>query len=134
MRLRRELREAATDHIEALGRFYSVQVRWRSNVVYGLAVPEERYVVVVPIETALDYMTALHEIGHVIAPRAWRRSSHTGKLVIPDSWDEINVEGAAWAWAARKADPEIVSIMSCKEWAELGRRFATYVHHWATKE
>lgn len=102
-------------------------MRWRADVA-PFAVVEQRRIEVPPIVRASDYLCALHEIGHIASKRAQRKDD------MPCGADEINVEGAAWAWAADRAMPEIVAKMSESEWAGIGSAMVSYIRHHALRE
>lgn len=127
MRLSPALRKEATEHVEKLCQRRGITVRWRPGVA-PFAVVEQRRIEVPPIVRASDYLCALHEIGHIASKRA-RRKNDTAKGA-----DEINVEAAAWAWAAGRAAPEIVAKMSETEWASIGSALISYLRHHALRE
>lgn len=73
-------------------------------------------VVYVPIiRTALDYMVAMHEIGHIVRNRE-------------DTWEVVD-EAMAWAWASMHALPEIVKRVTQAQWRWIGLAFTEYLKH-----
>jgi hypothetical protein len=121
-----EMRERAVDHVERLARRLGATVVFSSRAVYNVAqlnavVDYDTRRVTGPIITsAVEYLAHLHELGHLAS-----RSK---------SSDEVVDEGAAWAWAAKRADPEIMSRMTAASWALVGAAFTSYVKHYAVRE
>lgn len=118
-----DLRERAVDHVERLARRLGATVVFSSRDIYNavqlnaVVDHDTRRVVGPAITSAVEYFVLLHELGHLAS-----RSKST---------DEIVDEGAAWAWAAKRADPEIMARMTRASWALVGDAFTSYVAHYA---
>lgn len=128
MLLPRDLRKEAIEHVEALARRRNITVRWVRGTEHRAAL-HSREVWSPPITTAHDYLNVLHEIGHIASPKARRKGDTIEDM--NTTADEVAIEGAAWAWAAGVATPEIVAKMSERDWADIGRRYLSYVRHWS---
>lgn len=92
----------ATAHVEKLARTNNVMVHWRKGKVQE-AHESTSQIWVTPIKRQIDYLEALHEIGHIVDPtcRATNRSA------IP-----LSAEGGAWEWAMWHVDPDILPRLS----------------------
>ena len=95
---------ARADHVIELGRKYGINIFFSYHIVepkgwqnlHGYAYPEKRfrYIKVMRYWGPLSYMTALHEIGHVILGE--RKDYYTPQTVVAN-------EEAAWKWAFEHA-------------------------------
>lgn len=119
-----DLRERAVDHVERLARRLGATVVFSTRASYhrdeqldALVDYDTKRVTGPVITSAVEYFAHLHELGHLAS-----RSKST---------DEIVDEGAAWAWAAKRADPEIMARMTASSWALVGDAFTSYVKHYA---
>jgi hypothetical protein len=119
----RELdRVYARSHIGALARQHDVTVNWSTRGRKAAEAHIGTRQVWIPrrMYGVIDYLTALHEIGHVVAPIAHECSpadSLSGRLAI---------EGAAWGWALENADPYFADRMSGADWRSLLEMFSSH--------
>lgn len=80
----------------------------------------------------MDYMAAMHELGHVIDPAARKREVNfkaayingTGNRVI--KYELLILEAAAWAWAVKTAQPLILKALTPAEWTRIGKCWASH--------
>lgn len=115
----------ASAHVLGLAKRLRVEVHWEPRPEQWQAHDSTRQVWVPPPTDAHRYMVALHELGHVasrVARRWGDRYEEPGAQAL--------VEGAAWAWAAMVADPDLVAEATEEEWADVARHFGTYL--WST--
>lgn len=86
-----------------------------------MARPDTRIVWVPRVRTHMDYLTSLHEFGHVLDRRAAKLST------ADDTASEIVMEAAAWAWALRHIDRAVIGEMSESLRHEIGRCWASFL-------
>lgn len=86
-------------HVRTLANDGCVLVTWCDSWHDAEAWVELRSVTLPRIHVAADYLVALHELGHVLAPDAERLEE------APGMYGRLVREGAAWAWAASVALP-----------------------------
>lgn len=100
-------------HVLQLAAKHRITLFWLNEWGHAESFPEGRYALVPEISSAADYLVALHELGHVVSQVARRlvRSSTV--------YDYITMEGAAWAWAAEHADPELTGLLTASDWRVL---------------
>ncbi len=112
----------ATAHVLAEARRLRVEVVWKDKESQWQSHESTRLVWVPYPTSGHRYMVALHELGH-IASRVARRWGHR----YSEPGGESLVEGAAWAWAAMAADPDLVEHTADDDWAVVGRMLGTYL-------
>ncbi len=113
----------ATAHVTTLARRLRVKVNYRTR---GHEAHLTTRQVWVPRTTgAVEYLTALHELGHLASATARRR----GNQDYPALGVEVLVEGAAWAWASAVALPGLLAGMSTKEWSSVFAMLGSYVKY-----
>lgn len=117
-------RARAEAHVRTLGRKNGVIVRRVSTWEKAAARPDLRVVWVPTMRSAQDYLTALHEFGHVLDRRAAKLYSQGG---YEDTATELVMEAAAWAWGLKHADREVVGEMSEPLRREIGRCWASFL-------
>lgn len=86
-------------HVRTLANDGCVTVTWCDSWHDAEAWVELRSVTLPRIHVAADYLMALHELGHVLAPDAEHLET------APGVYGRLVREGAAWAWAASVALP-----------------------------
>lgn len=84
-----------------------------------------RQVWVPPQRGPVDYLVALHEIGHIASPEARRQFRHYAELLTLDH--ELCLEAAAWGWALQAADRRLLNWMSRKHWTQIHALLGTYL-------
>lgn len=126
-----DLRERAVQHVERLARrlgativFSTRACYYRDDQVDAVVDYDTRRIDGPHITSALEYLAILHELGHLTTGYTPDTPNYFGRKAIVD-------EGAAWAWAAERADPEIMAHMPASGWALVGAAFVTYVKHYA---
>lgn len=112
-------RARATAHIAKLAKTKNVKVRRVSNWEKGAARPDLRVVWIPKVRTHMDYLTAMHELGHVLDRRAAKLHGNE------DTASEIVMEAAAWAWALKHVDRTVTGEMSEALRREIGRCWAS---------
>lgn len=115
----------ANEHVLELGRKYGIRVRrvstwrkagafWSSRTVY----------VARDMLTQIDYLSALHEFGHIV----YQPSSKRVWAAPTDQKAELVCEAAAWAWALGNVDPAVVRRMSPTLRNEIGGCWTSFFH------
>lgn len=127
------LRQRAEEHINALGRRHRVRIHRTKTWGTSEADPDYRQVwIPARIRTGMDYLTSLHELGHVIDPGARRvRPGHEypGSFSSGNrqwGYDCLVMEAAAWAWAIKVAVPSILRTLTPAEWSKIGKCWASH--------
>lgn len=118
-------RSRAEAHIVDLGRKHHITIRRVSSWRKAGAFYSSRLVYVPrTIREPIDYLTALHELGHLIyrpsSMRVWAASS--------DLKAEIVCEAAAWAWALDNVDHRAVPKMTAALRDEIGGCWTSFFH------
>lgn len=113
----------ATEHIGTLAERHDVQITWTERPAYSYTT--HRSVHVPPPTTADRYLAGLHEMGHCVSQQALRFDRRWRKGTQFD--DEVLMEAAAWAWAARNALDALE--VPKRAWSVAGRCFGTYLAH-----
>jgi hypothetical protein len=124
---------ASRRHLHDLASQHDVALHWVDTWDQAETFAVIREVRIPWVEDGSDYLIALHELGHVIAPGA-QAFEATGRS---DVFTNLALEGLAWAWAVAVAITELVDpddwetpIMAL--WThyekELERRGATLPH------
>lgn len=118
-------RARAEAHIVELGQKHRITIRRVSNWRKAGAFYSSRLVYVPrEMKKPIDYLTALHELGHLIyrpsSMRVWASSS--------DLKAEIVCEAAAWAWALDNVDPRVVTRMTPALRDEIGGCWTSFFH------
>lgn len=110
------------DHVLDLASEEHTTVSWVTNWRAACAFIEPaRHIYVPSIRRPSDYLFGLHELGHVASPDAvdlWTRD---------DRYSIILCEGAAWAWAAAKADPRLLRHFRARDWNTVAYAYRTYL-------
>lgn len=126
-------RRSANEHIDALGRRHNVLIhRKRTWDTSEAEIIYRQVWIPARTRTGMDYMAALHELGHVIDPGARRReltyqSAHdTGAARRAIQYELLILEAAAWAWAVKVARPAILRTLSPAEWSKIGKCWASH--------
>lgn len=109
---------AAEKHLLALAREHKVMLHWRTRRWTKFeAHLNTRMVFVGKPTSAIRYLAALHEIGHIVSPVA--RSARRGHL--------LTEEAAAWDWALDNADPQLMPDDFGEIRRQVGRAWSTYL-------
>lgn len=95
---------AARRHVHDLARQHDVSLHWVEGWERSEAFAGIREVRVPWIRDGQDYLVALHEIGHVVAPGA-QALEETNRT---DVFTTLALEGLAWAWVAQVADRSLL--------------------------
>lgn len=118
--------ERMTSHIEAIADEHGIALRWVPDIygaqAYALTSPPLAEVPV--IETPLHYITALHELGHILSSNGVTEDEYAVHLEA-----RILDEAAAWAWAAKNADRSLLRYVRLRDWDDAAVGFFTYVRH-----
>jgi hypothetical protein len=110
------LREVAETHIQNLARRHKIHVRRTKDWMASEADHMTRQIFIPRVfKTGLDYLVALHEIGHLVDTHAEPIS-----YFAPGVGSALRDEAAAWAWAVEHARPEIVEAMTKTDWRRVG--------------
>lgn len=117
------LRLLAEQHINEVAENHRIYVR-RSKTWDTSEADAVTQMVQIPakIRTGTDYMTALHEIGHLVDPIAREHETRFSRTKGKRNLDSetLLVEAAAWAWAARAARPVILNALTKADWRRIG--------------
>lgn len=95
---------AARRHLHDLARQHDVSLHWVDTWEKCEAFALIREVRVPWIRDGQDYLIALHELGHCIAPGA-ARLEEAGTA---EPFTTLALEGLAWAWVAQVADRDLL--------------------------
>lgn len=117
-------RAAAWAHIDALAAEHSITVRVISGQ-HGEAHPTTRQVWVPDLRRPIDYLVALHELGHVCSKSALRFHDRFDKKGAHA--DRAACETAAWSWAVEHVDTDVLPHIGRGTWQRLGALWATYL-------
>jgi hypothetical protein len=114
--LNSHLREVAEAHVKKLARRHQIRVRRTKNWINSEADFVTRQIFC-PAEfrTGLDYLIALHEIGHLMTPDAEPHIFYE-----PGIASVLRDEAAAWGWALEHADPDLIEAMTKTDWRRVG--------------
>lgn len=112
-------------HVEQLADEHGITVTWVTSSWKAEAFPAGWHAAVPEIHGGDDYLVALHELGHVADDVARKRHRRTGR------YDEVLVEGAAWAWAAEHADPALARRLGPADWISVASGFTSHLAYHA---
>jgi hypothetical protein len=117
-------RTRAKEHIAELAAEHRVKLRWKTRRWESQAHVETRQAwVPKAMRSPLDYFIALHELGHVVSPLAALLHNGSGA-----SWEfEFTSEAAAWSWAYESADPELLRLMTQRDWLQVAGALMSYI-------
>ena len=115
-------RRAARAHLKRLAsdqriKMHTTQDRWRAEA----DVPSRQVFVPRKMVSALDYLIALHEFGHILSGLG--RRIHSDQLLQPLAAGEA----ACWAWAVENAEPHLLRLMTEEDWDEVGRAMVSHI-------
>lgn len=104
-------RTVAWAHVQSLADEYRIKLhrtqrRWDSEAHLSTRqafVPRQ-------LRAPIDYLVALHEVGHIASPLA-KRLIGVGRLA-----ETAAAEAAAWAWAVEAALPKLLALMTDRDW------------------
>lgn len=102
-------------HVEQLAAKHDIEIREISKQWNSEAWVEQRLICIAKPNTAIRYMIALHEIGHIVD----KVSAH----VLSDH--DPGCEAAAWAWAYDNADPKLRAHVTERHWQRIGRAWVS---------
>lgn len=126
--------DRAERHVDELADRHDVQVIWSEHL--EVAYTSQRAVRIRRPNTPERYLGCLHELGHVMSPRARfheKRWDKARSSRVTEYDDQFLMEAAAWAWAARFADEELLEDMPYSAWRDAGSCLAGYLeqvrHH-----
>lgn len=126
-------RRRADEHIATLGRRHRVIVhRTKTWATSEAEITYRQVWVPARIRTGMDYMAALHELGHIIDPAARKRevvyqTAHdSGESRRGIKYELLLLEAAAWAWAVKTALPSILRSITPAEWSRIGKCWASH--------
>ncbi len=110
--------DLAEKHLLDLAREHRIILHWRRrNWTHFEAHPATRMVFVGRPTSAIRYLGALHEMGHIVSPVA--RAARRGH--------SLTCEAAAWDWALDAADPRLMPDDMVEIRQKVGRAWATYL-------
>lgn len=95
---------AARRHVHDLARQHDVSLHWCDTWDQAETFALARHVRVPWIDSGSDYLIALHELGHVIAPCAQFLESREWH----DTYTALALEGLAWAWACSVVQTDLL--------------------------
>lgn len=116
-----EERRQSVEHLKQLAKQHRIHINWRDKNWRGFeAHVSTRQVFIRKPHTYLDYLGALHELGHIVS-RTARRALVTERAAIE--------EAAAWEWA-------LIHFpwgkrLGSRDWLSLGKAWASHLayHH-----
>lgn len=111
---------AARRHVHELARQHDVSLHWCDTWSQAETFAALREVRIPWIEGGDDYLIALHELGHVVAPGAQQLEASARH----DVFTNLALEGLAWAWAAHVCD---TSLLEPEDWDT--PLFALWTHY-----
>lgn len=120
-------RNLARVHLDNLCGRAGIKIKWangRGWMDAAEAFPVARTVVIPEPYRPVQYLVALHEIGHVLARMSWadRTSYEIGEA-------KMMYEAAAWGWAVTHIHPTLDKLITEKDFQQsLGVALAT--HAW----
>jgi len=122
------LRLRAEAHVNDLAERYHIRVRRSKEWATSEAELTTRQVFIPrQIRNGIDYLAALHEIGHIVDPAARQRdvraAAVTGRRA---EYEKLLNEAAAWAWAVKNARPSILEAFTKTDWRRMGHCWAGY--------
>lgn len=120
----------AKDHLVDLAREHHIEIHWTKEWRTAECDHGTRQAFLPAlIRSALDYLTALHELGHLVDGVALDSSNAFEALHARRDrhYRRTLEEAAAWAWAVRHARPTLLQQMTPRHWAKVGWCWATYV-------
>lgn len=115
-------RRAAWAHLRRLAaehrvKLHATQARWDSEAHMGTRqafVPRQ-------LRAPVDYLVALHEIGHIVSPLARRLIGNR------QYQHEVAAEAAAWAWAVEHAEPAVLALAGERDWELVGEAMTSHL-------
>lgn len=109
---------AAQTAVEKLAKRHRIQLWWHTQEGIPEAHPGTRQVWLEPVTTPYGYLSALHEIGHIV-DRDSRRLLAKGYT--------LTCEAAAWEWAYIHADPVVLTKINKRTRKLIREAWGTYV-------
>ncbi len=112
--------QRAQHHLESLAARHEITIVWSD------ALPKCTNHNIVYIRrpfNAVEYLSGLHEMGHIVSPRALHYEGRWNK----EYDDMLLMETAAWAWAVRFCDPVLLEMIESTTWRQLGTFISTYL-------
>lgn len=107
----------ATAAVEQLARRHRVLIHWKHDSD-GEAHIKTRQVWTKPPSTILKYLSALHELGHIVD--RWSVAAH-------NRGDTLTCEAAAWEYALAAADPVLVPELTRKVRQKITSFWGSYI-------
>lgn len=126
------LRLLAEEHINALAARHRITVRRTKEWSTSEADLLSRQVFIAKrIRSGIDYLAALHEIGHIVDRTARRRdlrfcNAHEREPGRQVGYERLLLEAAAWAWAIKNARPVILQGFTKGDWRLVGNCWIGY--------
>lgn len=121
-------RAAAEEHLEELAKAHDICIIWSD--LPEVAYTRHRTVRIRRPFTADNYFGALHEMGHVMSPRARfheKRWNQAGTSAVTEYDDQVLMEIAAWAWACWNLDPDLRDVIPHRTWQMVGGCLVGYL-------
>lgn len=72
--------------------------------------------------SVVDYLVALHELGHIASSLAYGLYWH-----VPDREAAMAAEATAWAWAVDRAKPKLLGQMTAEDWGRVGSALTSFL-------
>lgn len=107
----------AAEHLQRLAVRHGIEIVWIKCQWDSEASAGTKQVFCARPTTALRYLIGLHELGHLCDKVAAR-------VVVNH---EAAAEAAAWAWAAKHAEKDMLALMTQHQWLQVGRAWLTNV-------
>jgi len=120
-------RVCAEAHLEELATRHDIQLIWTDKP--ECAYSRHRIVWIRKPYSPESYLGALHELGHVVSPRARKHEARwdRGRNKVVEYDDELLMEAAAWAWAAWHMLPELADTIPARTWKLVGGYLSGYI-------
>lgn len=120
-------RKLAQNHVDRLIRAHNLTLVQDRPAEQAKIILETRTVYGPKLRTVTDYLTTLHEIGHIVSTQSlgWgtRHARSRGRR---RTHDRFMSEAAAWAWAYQHASPTILKQASERDYGRLGSLLMSY--------
>lgn len=121
-------RKAAAAHIRQLAKTHKIKIHWTKTYESSEADLATRQVFVPKrLDRGIDYLAALHEIGHIVDSVATQVQPSfryaTGRDM---DYEYLITEAAAWAWALRVALKDVTKGCTKGDWRKVGECWASH--------
>lgn len=124
--------EEATRHLEGLAELRGIEIIWTDDP--PSAHPGYLMVWVNRPTNAVRYLSALHEFGHCLEPRAvklWEYCSQRERDHAPEHQANVRMESLAWTWAFAACRPHLAELVRERDWHTVLGAWLSYGKHLA---